>query len=163
MVLEKNDLVLKKINNYSLYLDKKDTGISQTLMKGKYLKKWHREPDFMDIIEAEVKSGDVAFDLGANIGYVTIHLANYVGEKGKVFAIEPSPRNFEILSETILVNNLQHKVSADPYAISSSSGERQLNIAEESNLNSFAKTKYTRNTITVDTVSIDDYFLDKAF
>jgi len=162
-MIDKKDLVLKRINKFSLHLDRKDTGISQTLMKGKFFKKWHREPDFMDIIESEVQEGDVAFDLGANLGYVTIHLADYVGEKGKVYAIEPSPRNFEILDETIRVNKLQDIVKADPFAISSHSGQRELNISDESNLNSFVKTKYTKNTITVDTVSIDDYFSEKEF
>jgi FkbM family methyltransferase len=162
-MLEEKNLILKKINRFKLYLDKKDTGISQTLMKGKFFKKWHREPEFMDIIESEVHEGDVAFDLGANIGYVTIHLAEYVGEKGKVYAIEPSPRNFEILTKTILVNKLEKIVKVEPYAISSRSGQRELNISDESNLNSFVKTKYTKNTIKVDTVSIDDYFTDKRF
>ena len=162
-MMHKKDLILKKINKFKLYLDKKDTGISQTLIKSKYFKKWHREPEFMDIIESEVHEGDVAFDLGANIGYVTIHLAEYVGKEGKVYAIEPSPRNFEILTETILVNNLTKTVEADQLAISSCSGQRELNISAESNLNSFVKTKYTKDTITVDTVSIDDYFADKQF
>ena len=117
----------------------------------------------MDIIESEIQPGDVAFDLGANIGYVTIHLAEYVGDEGKVYAIEPSPRNFELLQKTIAINGLDVIVEAEPFAISSNSGVRELNISDESNLNSFVKTKYTKDTITVNTVSIDDYFQDRHF
>lgn len=162
-MLDKKDLILKEIDGFKLYVDKKDSGISQTLMKPKYFKKWHREPEFMDIIESEVNEGDVAFDLGANIGYVTMYLAKYVGDKGMVYAVEPSPRNFQILNESILVNGLEKRVEINQLAISSQSGTRELNISDESNLNSFVKTKYTKSTITVKTSSIDDFFKKKKF
>ena len=161
--LDMEDLELKSLGDFSLYLDKKDPGISQTLLRPKYFRKWHREPEFMDIVEAEVGPGDTAFDLGANIGYVTMHLAQYVGKRGKVYAVEPSPRNFEILKESVSVNGLDDIVEMHQLAISSTSGVRQLNIAAESNLNSFAKTKYTKNTIEVDTASIDDFFEGRRF
>lgn len=157
------ELLLKDLGEFSLYLDTLDPGISRTLMKPKYIRKWHREPDFMDIIKSEIGEGDVAFDLGANIGYVTMHLANYVGSSGKVYAVEPSPRNFEILTKSVNVNGLDDIVDTYQLAVSSSSGVRNLNIAAESNLNSFAETKYTKETIEVNTVSIDDFFRDKRF
>jgi len=162
-LIDKNDLYLKSVGDFKLYLDKKDPGISQTLMKGKYFRKWHREPEFMDIIESEVQEGDVAFDLGANIGYVAVHLSKYVGPSGKVYAVEPSPRNFEILTDNIKVNNLEKIVESFEVAISSVSGFRDLNVSSISNLNSFIETKWTKETIEVMTTSIDDFFLEKRF
>jgi len=162
-VIEEKDLILKSLGGFNLYLDRKDPGISETLRKPKYFRKWHREPEFMDLIEAEVNKGDSAFDLGANIGYVTMHLAHYVGEGGKVYAVEPSPRNFSILKKTIEVNKIGHIVEAQQLAISSKTGTRELNISKESNLNSFAKTKHTTKTIEVKTTSIDDFFKDRRF
>jgi FkbM family methyltransferase len=162
-MVNENELFLKSMSAFSLYLDKNDPGISKTLAKSKYFKKWHREPEFMDIIESEVNEGDVAFDLGANIGYVTMHLANYVGSSGKVYAVEPSPRNYQILCKSIKANNFEQIIEADQLAVSSSSGHRDLNISDESNLNSFVKTKYTKDTIKVKTTSIDDFFLSKRF
>lgn len=162
-VIDKKDLYLKSLGDFSLYLDRKDPGISETLRKPKYLRKWHREPEFMDIIESEVQSGDVAFDLGANIGYVTMHLAKYVGPTGKVYAVEPSPRNFTMLKKTIEANSAEDIVEIQQLAISSKSGVRDLNISDESNLNSFAKTKYTKQTIEVNTTSIDDFFKNRRF
>ena len=55
----------------------------------------------MDIIQDEVKNGDVVLEIGANIGYVSMFLAKYVGENGKVYALEPAPRNYEILKKNI--------------------------------------------------------------
>ena len=160
-MLDKNDLVIKKIDHFNLYVDKNDPGISATLMRPKFFKKWHREPDFMDIIEQEVNHGDTAFDLGANIGYVSMFLAKYVGDSGKVYAVEPSPRNFEILNENINLNNLSGTIEAFNLAVAAQTGVCELNISKESNLNSFRKTKHTVDTIEVNTTSIDDFFEDK--
>ncbi len=162
-MLNENDFVTKKIHGFKIFLDKKDPGISRTLMMPKFFRKWHREPEFMDIIEKEVKEGMVAFDLGANIGYVTLCLAKYVGNTGHVYSVEPSPHNYEILKKNILVNHLGNRVDAFQYAISSESGTTHFNLSEESNLHSIVKTKYTKQTIEVNTVSIDDFFADKRF
>lgn len=158
---KKNHLTLKSFDGFSLYLDKNDPGISRTLIQPKFFRKWHREPEFMDIIEKEVNRGDVAFDLGANIGYVTMFLARFVGPNGKVYAVEPSPHNFEILTQNIAYNNFSDKIKAFQLAISSFTGKQDFNIAAETNLNSFAFTKYTKSTISVKTSTIDDFFLAK--
>ena len=44
-------------------------------------------------------------DLGANIGYYTLILAQLVGKSGHVYAFEPDPLNFEILSKNVKENN----------------------------------------------------------
>jgi FkbM family methyltransferase len=162
-VLDANNFVIKTIHGFKIYLDKKDPGISRTLIKPKFFRKWHREPEFMDIIEKEVTKGMVAFDLGANIGYVTLCLANLIGKQGHVYAVEPSPHNFEILKKNISANNLEDRVDAYHYAISSESGVINFNLCAESNLHSIIKTKYTKETIEVNSVSIDDFFDDKKF
>ena len=36
-------------------------------------------------------------DLGANIGYITLLMAELVGPNGRIYAIEPDPSNFELL------------------------------------------------------------------
>ena len=48
------------------------------------------EPDTLAAIEALVRPGDTALDIGANIGAHTLHLARLVGEKGRVIAFEPT-------------------------------------------------------------------------
>jgi SAM-dependent methyltransferase len=52
----------------------------------------------LPIIMAKIiKEGDIVFDIGANRGQYTIFLSKLVGQKGKVYAFEPDPRNFLIL------------------------------------------------------------------
>jgi FkbM family methyltransferase len=49
------------------------------------------------IIATLIKEGDIVVDIGANQGQYTIFLSKLVGQKGKVYAFEPDPRNFLIL------------------------------------------------------------------
>lgn len=51
-------------------------------------------PELLALISDVVKPGDVCFDLGANVGLLTAHMANCVGENGKVIAVEPNPPVF---------------------------------------------------------------------
>ncbi len=50
--------------------------------------------------------GDVAYDIGANIGVHTIFMAKKVNEKGRVIAFEPETTNYEALRKNIGLNGL---------------------------------------------------------
>jgi FkbM family methyltransferase len=51
-----------------------------------------------------VKPGYTVFDIGANIGAHTLHLANAVGAKGCVFAFEPTNFAFDKLTRNLALN-----------------------------------------------------------
>lgn len=58
------------------------------------------EPE-VELIRYFVKPGDSALDLGANIGWYSSVLARLVGESGKVYAVEPIPDTFALLSTVV--------------------------------------------------------------
>ena len=58
-----------------------------------------------------VKEGDVVVDLGANIGYFTLLAAKLVGKKGKIYAFEPEPRNYQYLIRNIRLNGYDNVVA----------------------------------------------------
>ncbi|CAN0511259.1 unnamed protein product, partial [Phaeothamnion confervicola] len=63
---------------------------------------------------------DVFYDIGANIGSYSI----YAGRRcRRVLAFEPEAQNFAVLNKNINLNNLQHIVTAFPFALSD---ERKL-------------------------------------
>ena len=60
--------------------------------------------------------GDVVIDLGAGLGEEAIVYAALVGEKGKVYCVEPYPPAFKVLQQVVLLNGLK-QVELLPYAL----------------------------------------------
>ena len=156
-----NSLVNLKVGKHHMFLDKDDTGISRVLIKKHRSNKWPREPEFMDIITEEVTEGMVAFDLGANIGYITLILADLVGKNGRVYAVEPSPRNFEILTKNIELNNCTDRISAHQLAISDKDGTTSFFLSSSSNLGGLTSSGHTNASIEVEVQMSNTFFSDK--
>jgi FkbM family methyltransferase len=75
------------------------------------------EPELQAAITRLVQPGMVAYDVGANIGYITLLLTHAVGETGRVFAFEALPENVERLQRNIALNELESVVTAVPAAV----------------------------------------------
>ena len=86
-----------EINGQKLFLDKEDS-----LMLS--IKHHEHEQLTVEYFKKIIKKGDIVLDLGANIGYYTLIFAKLVGEVGHVFAFEPDPSNFELLSKNVKEN-----------------------------------------------------------
>jgi FkbM family methyltransferase len=59
------------------------------------------ETDEQELMRRLLRSGDVAFDIGAHIGLHTVLLAQLVGPAGAVHAFEPNPRRVAALAATL--------------------------------------------------------------
>ena len=79
------------------------------------------EPDLQAAVVEFVKPGMVVFDVGANIGYISLLLARQVGETGKVFSFEALPTNLERLRQNILLNDFPQRIEIIPAAVVESS------------------------------------------
>ena len=55
------------------------------------------EPFTIELFQRVIKPGTVIFDIVANIGIYTVFGAMKTGERGKVYAFEPDPRNYKYL------------------------------------------------------------------
>lgn len=86
------------------------------------------EPQVMQTIKDVVRPGWTALDVGANIGYSTLLLANCVGSNGKVIAFEPLAGNFQMLQENIRLNN-HTNVHAENLALMDRPGSIELRTA----------------------------------
>ena len=63
------------------------------------------EPETIAAIKRLVKPGMFTVDVGANIGWQTLHLASIVGANGKVVAFEGSDWTFDRLNGNLLLND----------------------------------------------------------
>lgn len=58
------------------------------------------------VFDQLVHAGDVVVEAGANIGAHTVHLAQLVGEQGRVYAFEPQRLVFQTLCGNLALNSL---------------------------------------------------------
>jgi FkbM family methyltransferase len=68
------------------------------------------EPLTTHAFVAALHPGDVAVDVGANVGYFTCLAARAVGPQGVVHAVEPAPANIDALKRNIRLNELNNVV-----------------------------------------------------
>ena len=73
----------------------------------------------------------MVYDIGANIGYISLVLAKAVGEGGRVMAFEALPANLNRLHENLHLNRLGKIVQVVPGAVGEVSGEVQFLVAVE--------------------------------
>jgi len=139
-------------HNKPILVNIHDRGIGEYLfLKGEYA------PARVTEIKKAVKKGDTVIDIGANIGYFTILLADLVGPKGRVYAFEPDPRNFSLLQKTIKKNNLTN-VIAKQKAVSNKTGKSlfyQTNSWSSNTLTNI-NTNYI-STVEVPIIALDDF------
>lgn len=62
--------------------------------------------DEMELLRRVLKTGDTVIEVGANIGSLTIPIAQYIGNSGRIYAFEPQRITFQVLCGNIALNNL---------------------------------------------------------
>lgn len=121
-------MICREIGGFRMWLDPKRGGLSSILKK-----KSIREHCFMWILNKEVE-GELALDVGANIGYTTLPIC---AKAERVLAFEPDPRSIDLLSKNIKENEFSHKTKVYDCAASDKIGLRTISLASRPNQTSF--------------------------
>jgi FkbM family methyltransferase len=74
-----------------------------------------------------VKSGDIAFDVGANIGVYSVLLSGLCGQPGRVWAFEPVPETCWRLRETLALNRCANVLPIEA-AVCETDGTATMNL-----------------------------------
>jgi len=64
------------------------------------------EAGTLSFLKTFLRPGDIFLDVGANIGLHSCVASHFVGNEGKVYAIEPHPETYKILKYNIYLNRL---------------------------------------------------------
>jgi FkbM family methyltransferase len=114
------------------------------------------------LIAREVAGGMVAVDVGANVGCCTLALARQVGPGGRVFALEPDARSFELLTRA--VGGVRWpQVDARPVAAADYSGWATLYVsALDQGDHRIVPPRDERRRATVRAVTLDDLLAGEA-
>jgi FkbM family methyltransferase len=137
------------------YLNSKVTVLTDNQWFG--LEKDVKEHECLKQTIKTVQAGMTALDIGTHIGTYTLMLSKLVGEKGRVYGFEPSPKPYKILRENLKRNHCEN-VTAENIALSNTCGKVTLYNpsdlgASGSSILLSGKGKAT----TVDCTTIDDY------
>ena len=80
------------------------------------------EVELQQAVSDLLKPGMCIYDVGANIGYVTLLLARAAGESGQVAAFEALPANVARLEKHVALNHLGGRVTIVPAAVVDQAG-----------------------------------------
>ena len=106
--------------------------------------------------EAEIRRDDVVVDIGANIGGYAVLAAK---SGARVFAYEPVPETYQLLSKNIIINNC-HTVKSYNVAVGSKIGELTLNVnPQAAGLDSIYHTFSSTEKIKVPSIDLHEIFV----
>jgi FkbM family methyltransferase len=113
-----------------------------------------------------LKPGDVALDVGANIGTHSVYMSKIVGKNGKLYSFEPVPETSWFLKENLVLNRIEN-TEVITAALSDQDGSLSMNIfpVDFSEWNSFGvpdtKESSPINKIDVQTLRLDSFIKNK--
>jgi FkbM family methyltransferase len=126
------------------------------------------EPELQDAISRWITPGSVVYDVGANIGYISISLARRVGAMGHVVAFEALPENQERLRRNLELNGLEERITLIPAAVVDQSRPVRFLVAESGGMGKAEgsagrhETPYA-HTIEVSGLSLDEFVFQQGY
>ncbi|PIQ84441.1 MAG: hypothetical protein COV75_02180 [Candidatus Omnitrophica bacterium CG11_big_fil_rev_8_21_14_0_20_63_9] len=88
-----------------------------------------KEPETLDWIDRSLRSGEVLFDVGANIGIFAIYAAlRHPG--ARVVAFEPEYANLHLLRDNVVYNHLHDQIDIYSIALGNRTGVSRLHLQD---------------------------------
>lgn len=115
-------------------------------------------PELIQLIAVLVRPGDVCLDVGAQKGFIALHMARAAGPSGRVIAFEPDPRAMDALRSNVQRNALE-QVSLFPCALADSDAECKFALSRQIGWSSRFPNELARPTV-ISTVSVRTRRLD---
>lgn len=112
------------------------------------------------IMARYLRSGDVAVDIGANVGTTTLAMARAVVAAGQVFAFEPQPLVAHCLATSLVLNEISN-VRVLSLAVSKQSGFARMNFNAGGDAGNFGSTALLLDGDLVPTMALDDMQIDR--
>jgi len=125
------------------------------------------EPELAEAARTFLKPGMIAYDVGANIGYISLLLAHHVGLHGKVFAFEALPANAERIRRNLALNGLESRIALIEAAVADQGGEITFFVHESVGMGKAAgsagrREEQYRAQIRVSALSLDAFVYDQG-
>jgi FkbM family methyltransferase len=104
--LGNGDSLCRVLGRFKMFVDTTDVGVSTHMLLDGYWEMWLTET-----LSEVMQPGQVAVDIGANLGYFTLLMAELVGPTGSVHAFEPNPPIANRLIRSCDINGFRDRVT----------------------------------------------------
>lgn len=137
-----------------------DLRTEKTLWLGNY------EPELMQAIDRFGREGMLAYDVGANIGYVSLALARCAGAAGSVVAFEPLPSNLARLRANLERNPEGARVKVVGVALAERTAQAELLVHRSGGMGKLAgaagRNASYEGKLAVEQLALDEWFADQT-
>ena len=116
--LDPYTILCRVLGRYKFLVDSRDLGLAPHLLLDGYWETWCTE-----FMLRRIRPGQVAWDVGANLGYYAVLMADLVGAEGRVLALEPNPRLADLCAKSLALNGFWHRAEVKRLAAAGASGE----------------------------------------
>jgi FkbM family methyltransferase len=124
------------------------------------------EPDLQSALGELIALGWVVYDVGANIGYVSLLLAKAAGETGRVFAFEALPANVERLRRNVELNGMSARVTVIAGAVTQTAGLVRFLVHESGGMGkaegSAGREDHYQAEVVVAGLSLDEFVFERG-
>jgi FkbM family methyltransferase len=101
------------LGHYKMHLDTTDQGFAPHMIFDGYWEYW-----LTKFLADQIKPGDVACDVGSNLGYYSILMSELVGSAGHVHCFEPNPKICSLLRGSLALNGFARRTTVHQVAVS---------------------------------------------
>jgi FkbM family methyltransferase len=119
------------------------------------------EPELQAALRELVPPGAIIYDVGANIGYVSLLLAKAAGEKGRIYAFEALPENADRWHRNIELNGMSARMKLFAGAVTQASGPVSFLVHPSGGMGKVAgsagRPDGYQSEVTVDGISLDEF------
>lgn len=119
------------------------------------------EPDLQDAAKHFIKPGMTVYDVGANIGYISLLAARLNSPDGRVIAFEALPANIQRLTQNVTLNQLEKRVSVQHAAVVDTVGKVTFYMHRSGAMGKAAgsagRDEQYQQSIQVDGIALDDF------
>lgn len=139
------------------------TWLHLNLRSEKYYWLGNYEPFLVQAISDFVKPGMIVYDVGANIGYMSLIFGKATGAHGKVYTFEPMPDNVSRINVNVTINKLSEIIIIVPAAVSNQAGTDiflvHKNLSMGKLVGSGGRDESYESKVEVPTITLDDFVL----
>lgn len=116
-----------------------------------------KEPSRMDLYNL-IEEGQTVFDIGANVGDITMHIAQKIGDRGVIHSFEPDPINYKRISKNISLNTFKN-IHLNNMGLGSETAKLKIIVRDEYNrgMNQLVKGSVKEGDDFIQIMRFDDY------